>query len=134
MPSVVVIHLQTSARSFAEVCDRLPAACQAEGYGVLATHNVGETLRAKGLDYSGQCVVFEICQPAHAAAILQADASLASALPCRIAVSQQGSEPVSLSMLSPEQLLRAASSKEAIQRIGAQVQQETLRIMELVAH
>ena len=30
--------------------------------------------------------------------------------------------------------LGAASSKEAIQRIGAQVQQETLRIMELVAH
>jgi uncharacterized protein (DUF302 family) len=129
-----VIHLQNTQRSFSEVCERMASACQSQGYGVLAQHNVGDTLRSKGIDYSGQCIVFEICQPAHAAAILQADASLASALPCRIAVSQQGSEPVSLSMLSPEQLLRAASSKEAIQRIGAQVQQETLRIMELVAH
>ncbi len=129
-----MIHLQNTQRSFSEVCERMASACQSQGYGVLAQHNVGDTLRAKGLDYSGQCVVFEICQPSHAAAILKADATLASGLPCRIAVSHQGSEPVSLSMFSPEQLLREASSKEAIQRIGAQVQQETLRIMELVAH
>ena len=129
-----MIHLQNTQRSFSEVCERMASACQSKGYGVLAQHNVGDTLRSKGIDYSGQCIVFEICQPSHAAAILKADATLASGLPCRIAVSQQGSEPVSLSMFSPEQLMREASSKEAIQRIGAQVQQETLRIMELVAH
>ncbi|PWL23680.1 MAG: hypothetical protein DCO99_00720 [Synechococcus sp. XM-24] len=129
-----MIHLQSSVHSFEATCERMAEACQTQGYGVLAQHNVGDTLRAKGIDYSGQCIVFEICQPSHAAAILKADATLASGLPCRMAVSQQGSEPVSLSMFSPEQLLREASSKEAIQRIGAQVQQETLRIMELVAH
>lgn len=129
-----MIHFQNTQRSFSEVCERMASACQSKGYGVLAQHNVGDTLRSKGIDYSGQCIVFEICQPSHAAAILKADATLASGLPCRIAVSQQGSEPVSLSMFSPEQLLREASSKEAIQRIGAQVQQEMLRIMELVAH
>lgn len=129
-----MIHLQSSARSFSEVCERMAPACQSQGYGVLVQHNVGDTLRSKGIDYSGQCIVFEICQPSHAAAILQADPHLASGLPCRIAVSQQGSEPVSVSMFSPEQLLREASSDAVIQRVASQVEQETLRIMELVAH
>ena len=129
-----MIHLQTTQRSFSEVCDRMASACQSQGYGVLAQHNVGETLRSKGIDYSGQCIVFEICQPSHAAAILKADPNLASGLPCRIAVSQQGNDPVSVSMFSAEQLLREASSDPAIQRVASQVEQETLRIMELVAH
>ena len=129
-----MIHLQSSARSFSDTCERMAPACQSQGYGVLAQHNVGDTLRSKGIDYSGQCIVFEICQPSHAAAILKADPSLASGLPCRIAVSQQGSQPVSVSMFSPEQLLREASSDAVIQRVASQVEQETLRIMELVAH
>ena len=129
-----VIHLRNSAHSFAQACERVPAACQSQGYGVLAQHNVGDTLRSKGIDYAGQCVVFEICQPAHAAVILQIDPTLASALPCRLAVTQQGSDSVRLSLLSPEHLLREASSKEAIRRVAAQVEQDTLRILELVAH
>ncbi len=129
-----MIHLKTTQRSFRQACDALPLACQSQGYGVLAQHNVGDTLRSKGIDYSGQCIVFEICQPSHAAAILKADPSLASGLPCRIAVSQQGNEPVSVSMFSAEQLLREASSDVAIQRVGSQVELETLQIMEMVAH
>ena len=128
-----MIHLQTTQRSFSEVCDRMASACQSQGYGVLAQHNVGETLRSKGIDYSGQCIVFEICQPAHAAAILKADPTLASGLPCRIAISQADSGEVTLSMFSPERLFRDISTKAEVLAIAQQVEKETRSIINKVA-
>jgi len=124
-----VIHLQTTQRSFSEVCDRMASACQSQGYGVLAQHNVGETLRSKGIDYSGQCIVFEICQPSHAAAILKADPTLASGLPCRIAISQADSGEVTLSMFSPERLFLDISPKAEVLAIAQQVEEETRSII-----
>lgn len=124
-----MIHLQTTQRSFSEVCDRMASACQSQGYGVLAQHNVGETLRSKGIDYSGQCIVFEICQPSHAAAILKADPNLASGLPCRIAISQADSGEVTLSMFSPERLFRDISPKAEVLAIAQQVEEETRSII-----
>ena len=129
-----MIHLQITQRSFSEVCDRMASACQSQGYGVLAQHNDGETLRSKGIDYSGQCIVFEICQPVHAAAILKADPTLASGLPCRVAISQTDSGEVMLSMCSPERLFRDISSKAEVLAIAQQVEEETRPIIGRAAY
>ena len=111
----------------------MASACQSQGYGVLAQHNVGETLRSKGIDYSGQCIVFEICQPYHAAAILKAAPNLASGLPCRIAISKADSGEVTLSMFSPERLFRDISTKAEVLAIAQQVEKETRSIINKVA-
>ena len=58
---------------------------------MLHIHNLGATLRSKGIAFDGECRVFEICNPGQAAKVLSVDMRLNMALPCRVSVySEQG--------------------------------------------
>ena len=128
-----MIHARAALRPYGEICAAMEAICRRHGYGVLGSHNVGDTLRSKGIAYSGQCTVFEICQPVHAAAILASDEQLASALPCRIAVSEhEGCTTVS--MVSPQRLFEELSHSPVVQELARTVEQETLAILEESSH
>jgi uncharacterized protein (DUF302 family) len=37
-----------------------------QDFGVLAVHDLGNTLRSKGLPFSEQCRIFEVCNPKQA--------------------------------------------------------------------
>ena len=102
------------------------------GYGLLGIHNIGATLRAKGIAYPGECLVAEICQPNHAAGLLTCDPTLASALPCRIAVQSQN-DSSSVSMVSPLALLSALSDQPTVRQLAQHVEDETLAILEELA-
>lgn len=62
----------------------LEAAVVAHGFGVLGHHDLGATLRAKGLPFPEQCRVYEVCQPQQAARVLGAD--MRSPWPCLAAL------------------------------------------------
>jgi uncharacterized protein (DUF302 family) len=38
-------------------------------FSVLHVHDLGKTLRAKGMTFTPQCKIFEVCHPLHAANI-----------------------------------------------------------------
>ncbi len=62
----------------------LEAAVKQHGFGVLHVHDLGETLRSKGVDFAEQCKVFEVCNPVQAAKVLASDMRLTMALPLRV--------------------------------------------------
>jgi len=64
----------------------LHAAAQKHQFGVLNVTDLGEKLRAKGLPFTAICRVFDVCQPAAAAAVLQQQMAVAAVLPCRVAL------------------------------------------------
>jgi uncharacterized protein (DUF302 family) len=47
---------------------------------------MGNTMRNKGLDFTEQLRVFEVCNPKYAFAVLGMDMQMNMALPCRISV------------------------------------------------
>jgi uncharacterized protein (DUF302 family) len=53
---------------------------------VLYVHNLGATLRNKGIAFEEDCKIFEVCNPGQAAKVLSTDMRLNMALPCRISV------------------------------------------------
>ena len=127
-----MLHSRTAAQPFAQTCLQLEQACGLQGYGILASHNVGETLRSKGFDTADSVKVYEICHPGHAAALLAAEPALAAALPCRIAVgTHQGATLVSL--LSPLQLLTGIPPAHDVRTTAEQVERDTLAILEAAA-
>ncbi len=71
---------------FEEACNSLKEAVINHGYGLLAIHDLGTTLREKHMSVSENCCVFEICDPLQAAKVLALDISACIALPCRISV------------------------------------------------
>ncbi len=127
-----MLHSRTASQPFEQACHQLEQACSLQGYGILASHNVGDTLRSKGFAFEDAVKVYEICHPGHAAALLAAEPALAAALPCRIAVgTHEGATLVSL--ISPLELLTASSPASAVRTTAEQVERDTLAILAAAA-
>jgi uncharacterized protein (DUF302 family) len=117
-----------SPRSFANTCSALERAVPAHGFGLLSTHDLGQTLRSKGQAFSEECRVFELCQPQQAARVLAAEMLLSTALPCRISVFTEGGR-TTVAMVRPEGMLRALSSDPALAAVAAEVEAATVAII-----
>lgn len=58
-------------KSFNQASSDLDAAIKRHGFGVLHVHDLGATLRNKGIQFAEECKVFEVCNPAQAAVCRQ---------------------------------------------------------------
>jgi uncharacterized protein (DUF302 family) len=77
-------YIVETEKLFAQAATDLEAAVKRHGFGVLHVHDLGATLRSKGIPFGQECKVFEVCNPGQAAKVLATDMRLNMALPCRI--------------------------------------------------
>lgn len=118
-----------SDKPFEQAAADLDAAVRRHGFGVLHVHDIGNTLRGKGQPFDGECRVFEVCNPAQAARVLERDVRLNMALPCRISVyAEQGR--TRLGMIRPRQMLAMLSPDPELARIAAEVEDATQRMID----
>ena len=111
-------------KSFDNACADLEAAVVNHGFGVMAVHDLGETLRSKGISFSESCRVFEVCNPQQAAKVLGRDMSLNMALPCRISVYTDAGQ-TRIGMIRPGEMLHALSSDPELVDVAQQVDAAT---------
>lgn len=117
-----------SHESFADTCAALERAVPAHGFGVIGSHNLGDTLRSKGLPFGEECRVYEVCEPRQAAQVLGANLLLSTALPCRISVfTEAGCTQVA--MVRPEGMLGTLSSDPALAAVAADVEAAAIAII-----
>lgn len=108
-------------KTFDMAAQDLERAVKAHGFGVLHVHNLGETLRSKGIDFNEECKVFEVCNAAQASKVLAVDMRLNMALPCRISVyTDKGT--VRIGYVKPTDMLNALSVDPALAQIAAEVE------------
>ncbi len=122
-------YIVETDKPFARATADLEAAVERHGYGVLHVHDLGNTLRAKGVDFTEDCKVLEVCNPHHAAEVLAADMRLNMALPCRISVYTEGGR-TKLGLIEPVQMLSALSDDEALRQVAMEVQEKTMRMID----
>ncbi len=92
---------------------------------MLHAHKIGDTLRAKGVAFAENIVVYEVCNPVKAAKVLSADMQLCSALPCRIAVfTEQQGKVVKVSQMSPGAMMQMFASSGVIDAAHTQMLRE----------
>lgn len=113
-------YIAASDKPFAQAAADLEAAVARHGFGLLHVHDLGATLRSKGQDFAGECRVFEVCNPAHAAKVLATDLRLNAALPCRISVYTEDGA-TRLSMIEPEQMLGMLSPDPELAEVARAV-------------
>ena len=99
-----MLYEKLSSKSMAEIDLALRAEAGLHRFGVLHVHDLQQAMKNKGVEYSRQCCVFEICNPAQAKRVLETNASLASMLPCRISVFEVP-EGLMISTILPTALL-----------------------------
>jgi uncharacterized protein (DUF302 family) len=116
----------TTDKNFDQAVADLDAAVRAIPFGVLHVHDLGATLRGKGIAFAGECKVLEVCSPAQAAKVLATDLRLNMALPCRVSVWTEG-DATRIGMIEPEQMLAQLSGEPALatvaQEVGAALRQ-----------
>ena len=113
-----------TSKSFEQAATDLDAAVKRHQFGVLHVHDLGATLRSKGIDFADQCKVFEVCSPQQAAAVLAIDMQLNMALPCRISVYSKNGK-THIGMIKPEQMLAQLSDDPRLATIAAEVERAT---------
>jgi uncharacterized protein (DUF302 family) len=122
-------YIVESAKSFDQAVTDLEAAVKRHGFGVLHVHDLGGTLRGKGVDFPEQCKVLEVCNPAQAARVMQADMRLNMALPCRISVYTERQQ-TKIGMILPTQMLAGLSKQEAIAETAREVEAKTVKMVD----
>lgn len=122
-------HIVESTKSFDQAAADLDEAVKRNGFGVLHVHDLGTTLRSKGIAFDEECRVFEVCNPAQAARVLATDMRLNMALPCRISVyTEKG--VTKIGMIRPVQMLSSLSVDPALAEVAGEVESKTLTMIE----
>jgi len=122
-------YIVESGKSFEQAAADLDAAVKDHGFGVLHTHDLGATLRSKGISFDEQCKILEVCNPVQAAKVLSADMRLNMALPCRISVfTDKGQTKIGL--IKPVQMLSALSQEPALVQVSQDVETKTIQMVD----
>ena len=122
-------YIVETRKTFDQAATDLDAAVKRHEFGVLHVHDLGATLRSKGIAFAEQCKVFEVCRPRQAASVLATDMRLNMALPCRISVyTEQGKTRIGL--IKPVQMLGMLSQDPALTKIAHEVEDATMRMVD----
>lgn len=122
-------YLVETEKTFEQAVQDLDAAVKRHGFGVLHVHDLGATLRGKGIDFGEQCKVFEVCNPQQAARVLNSDMRLNMALPCRISVFTEGGS-TKIGLIKPAQMLASLSDDQSLAEVAREVEEKTIQMVD----
>lgn len=121
-------YIVDSNKTFEQASDDLDAAVKRNGFGVLHIHDLGETLRSKGIEFAEHCRIFEVCNPKQAAKVLSTDMRLNMALPCRISVFTDGGA-TKIGLIKPAKMLSALSDNKQLVEVALEVETMTIKMV-----
>ena len=122
-------YIVETDKSFDQASADLESAVKRNGFGVLHLHDLGTTLRSKGIDFEEECKIFEVCNPVQAAKVLSTDMRLNMALPCRISVfTEKGKTKVGL--IKPVQMLSSLSQDAVLVQVAKEVEEKIIRMVD----
>ncbi|PWF39076.1 DUF302 domain-containing protein [Massilia glaciei] len=120
---------KTVACAFDEAVERVTAALQTEGFGILSDIDVAATLKKKlGADMPAYRIL-GACNPALAQRAIEAEPSIGLLLPCNVLVRQIAGGAVSVEFMDTDAVLRLVD-KPAIAALAGEVRQKLERVMD----
>ena len=117
----------SSTKNVSDLATALQAAVEANHFGVMHVHNLKETMAKKGVEFSRECRIFEVCQPQQAKKVLDQNMSVSTALPCRISLYEEGGKTI-LATLKPTVML-AAFNLPQLEQVAQEVEATIIKIM-----
>lgn len=118
-------------KSVSEAAAALQTAVGANHFGVMQVHNLKETMTKKGVEFSRECLIFEVCQPQQAKKVLDENMSVSTALPCRISLYEEGGKTI-LATLKPTTLLAMFNTPQ-LEGVAREVEDTIIKIMKEAA-
>jgi uncharacterized protein (DUF302 family) len=122
-------YIVETSKPFTQASADLDTAVKRHGFGVLHIHDLGTTLRSKGIAFAEECKVFEVCNPGQAAKVLATDMRLNMALPCRISVFTENGK-TKIGLIKPVQMLSALSQDPGLMQVAKDVEEKTILMVD----
>jgi uncharacterized protein (DUF302 family) len=126
----MLVKLHTD-KTVSEAAAALQVAVQANHFGVMQVHNLKETMVKKGVKFTHECLIFEVCQPQQAKKVLDENMSVSTALPCRISIYEEGGKTF-LATLKPTTLLALFHTPQ-LKGVAQEVEDTIVKIMKEAA-
>lgn len=120
-----------SKKSLSEVARDLEAATHRHRFGIMCTHDLKSKMKEKGVEFDRDCLIFEVCNPHQAKKVLEKNAEISTALPCRISVYREGDKTV-LATLRPT-VMMALFETVGLEPVAQQVEDAVIAIMKEAA-
>jgi uncharacterized protein (DUF302 family) len=100
-------------------------------FGILTIHNLKETMAKKGVEFAGECLIYEVCNPHQAKKVLEVNGAVSTALPCRISVYRSG-DRYKLATILPTALMKLFGSPE-LEPVAKEVEEVIVAMMQAAA-
>ena len=123
-----MLYVVVSDKSLDQVCSDLEEAVVAHKFGLMATHNLRETMAKKGVDFDRECRVFEVCNPHQAKKVLESRIEVSTALPCRISIFEEEGK-VKMATMKPSMMLGIFDAPD-LDGVAAGVETSIMAIMQ----
>jgi len=124
-----MLIIRETGKSMDRIRADLERACAAHQFGIMGVHDLRAKLIEKGQSFERPCLVFEVCNPAAAKQALEANLSISTALPCRIAVYETKEGRHALATIRPTLLLEMFQT-EGLGALSRQVEDALTRILD----
>ena len=118
-------------KTVTDVAAALQTAVQANHFGVRQVYDIKETMTKKGVAFDRECLIFAVCQPQKAKKVLDENMSVSTALPCRIAIYDEGGNTI-LTTLKPT-TLPAMFNTPQLEGVAQEVEDTIVKIMKEAA-
>jgi uncharacterized protein (DUF302 family) len=117
-----ILYAKEAAETVQVVGRRLEEAVKAHKFGVITVIDLKSKMAEKGVQFNNACKVYEVCNPAQAKRVLDKQMSVATALPCRIAVYEENGR-VKVATMLPTQILALFSAPD-LATVAQEVEKE----------
>lgn len=122
-----MLYRVKSRKTLGKVASGLEAAAERHKFGVMAVHDLKAKMNEKGVDFDRDCLIYEVCNPHQAKKVLEANAEVSTALPCRISVYSEGAG-LTLATLRPTALIDLFKTP-ALRAVAQEVEDVIVQMM-----
>jgi uncharacterized protein (DUF302 family) len=122
-----MLYVVESSKPLDRVGEDLEEAVSHHKFGLMSVHDLKATMAKKGVDFSPQCKIFEVCNPHQAKKVLESNLQISTALPCRISVFQEGGK-TKLATIKPTAMIGLYSNPE-LKGVAEEVEETIVKIM-----
>jgi uncharacterized protein (DUF302 family) len=126
-----MIYQVRTRKALADVSHDLEAATQRHKFGIMGVYDLKAKMMEKGVEFERDCPIFEVCNPHQAKKVLEKNAEISTALPCRISVYREGDEVV-LATLKPTAMLGLFETA-GLEAVAQEVEEAIFAIMQEAA-
>jgi uncharacterized protein (DUF302 family) len=124
-------HISKKSKApFQESIDKITAALQKEGFGILTTIDVKETFKKKlNVDFRNYKIL-GACNPDFAYQALTIEPTLGVMLPCNIAVQEEANGDVIISAINPMETMANSIKNKELEKVAEQVGERLSRAVD----